>query len=91
MKNSFSTDLYAIIRPYLLHRTFRIKYGIVTQLKEINSRVPQGIGTSRIKTRTYICYTPLIFQIRVLGSTIATYADDTAILVAHNNHIEAFL
>jgi hypothetical protein len=25
------------------------------------------------------------------GSTTATYTDDIAILLAHNNHIEAFL
>jgi hypothetical protein len=43
IKNSFPTDLYAIIRFYLLHRTFRINYGeVITQLKEINSGVPQG-------------------------------------------------
>jgi len=31
------------MKSYLLQRTFRVKYGeAVTQLKEINSRVPQG-------------------------------------------------
>jgi hypothetical protein len=37
IKNSFATDFYAVIRSYLLHRTFRVKYGeVVIQLKEIN-------------------------------------------------------
>jgi len=26
IKNSFPTDLYAIIRSYLIYRTFRVKY-----------------------------------------------------------------
>jgi len=36
MKNRFPTDLYIIIRSYLIHRTLRVKNGeIITQLKEI--------------------------------------------------------
>jgi len=43
IKNSFLTNLYAIIKSYLLYRTFRVKYGeVVTQLKEINFEVPQS-------------------------------------------------
>jgi hypothetical protein len=46
IKNNFrnSHDFYVVIKSYLLHRMFRVKYeGIVTRLKEINfSRVPQA-------------------------------------------------
>jgi hypothetical protein len=27
IKNSFPCDLYAVIKSYLLHRTFAVKYG----------------------------------------------------------------
>jgi hypothetical protein len=33
IKNSFPINLYAIIRSYLLHRTFRVKYGEVVTTK----------------------------------------------------------
>jgi len=39
---SFSFDFFAVIKFYLLHRTFIVKYeGIVTQLNEINSGIPR--------------------------------------------------
>jgi len=38
IKSSSATDLYAIVRFYLFHRTFRIKYGeVVIEVEEINS------------------------------------------------------
>jgi len=40
IKNSFSIDLYAIIKSYLLLRTFRVKY-VEVVLKQIDSEVPQ--------------------------------------------------
>jgi hypothetical protein len=41
IKNNFLTDFYAVIKSYLLHRIFRVKYGeVVTQLKKLNSEVP---------------------------------------------------
>jgi len=84
IKNSFPTDLYAIIRSYLLHRIFRAKYGeIVIQLKKINSRVPQDSVLV-----FYLLYTADLPV--ALGSITAIYVDDTAVLVAHNNHIETF-
>jgi len=57
VKNSFPIDLYAIIRFYLLHRTFRVKYGEIIQLKEINSGVPQDSVL-----RPVLCYILLIFR-----------------------------
>jgi len=43
IKGYFPSDLYAIIKLYLLQAIFNIKYiKAVTQLKDINSGVPQG-------------------------------------------------
>ncbi|KAH0944411.1 hypothetical protein HN011_009142 [Eciton burchellii] len=92
IKNSFPIDFYAIIRSYLLHRTFRVKYGEVvtkeinSQLKEISSRIPQG---SVLGPVLYLLYTTDLSL--ALGSTTTSYADDTAVLVAHNNNLEASL
>jgi hypothetical protein len=87
IKNSFSTDLYAIIRSYLLHRTFRVKYGeVVIQLKEINSGMPQSSVSRPVLYLLYIVDLPV-----ALGFTITTYADDIAAHVVHNNHLEASL
>jgi len=42
IKNCFPSDLYAVIKPYLLYRIFIIKYGkVITQLKDINFGIPQ--------------------------------------------------
>jgi len=45
--------------------------------------VPQG---SILEPMLYIADFPI-----ALGSTTVTHTDDTAVLAAHNNHIEAFL
>jgi len=58
---------------------------VVTQLKDINSGVPQGnvLGPMLIPQMLYTA------DLSVALST-ATYADDTAIPAAHTNYIEAF-
>jgi len=54
------------------------------QVKDINFGIPEG---SVLGPVLYLLY---IADFRVaLDTTTATYADDTAILVAHKNHIEA--
>jgi len=85
IKSCFPPDLYAIVKSYLLQRTFRIKFGeVVTQLKDINFGVPQG---SVLGPVLYLLYTA---DLPVAQDTItATYADDTAILTAHKDHVEA--
>jgi len=84
IKSCFPSDLYAIIKSYLLQRTFRVKFGgLVTQSKNINS----GIQGSVLRLVLYLLYTA---DLPVAPDTItATYADDTAILTAHKDHIEA--
>jgi len=56
------------------------------QLKEINSRVSQGSVLEPVFYLIYIADLPV-----TLDSTTATYADDIAVVAAHNNHIEASL
>jgi len=87
IKSCFSLDLYAIIKSCLLQRTFRIKFGeVVTQLKDINSGVPQG---SVLRPVLYLL--PYTADLPIALHTItAIYADDTIILAAHKDHIEAF-
>jgi len=64
------------MRSYLLHRTFRVKYGEVQviQLKEINSGVSQA---SVLELVLYLLYTADLPV--ALGYTTATYADDTVV------------
>jgi hypothetical protein len=84
IKNSFPTDLYAVIKSYLLRKTFKVKYAkVVTQLKEINSGVSQGSVIEPVLYLLYIADLPI-----ALSSTAAIYADDSAILVAHNKNIK---
>lgn len=85
IKRNLSPDLYAVIKSYLLHKTFLVKHGeAVTRIKEIHSGVPQG---SVLGPVLYLLYTAdLPTSLRV---TTATYADDTAILATHKNPILA--
>jgi len=65
IKNNFPTDLYAIIRSYLLYKTFRIKYGeIIIQLKKILGYLwnVSGAFQDSILGPYFICYISLIFR-----------------------------
>jgi len=85
IKSCFPLDLYAIIKSYLLQRIFRVKFGeVVTQLKNINFGVPQG---NVLGPLSYLLYTAdLSISLDII---IATYADNTAILASHKDHIIA--
>jgi len=85
IKSCFPPDLYAIIKSYLLQRTFRFKFGeMLTQLKDINSEIPQG---SMLGLMLYLLYTA---ELPVVQDTIiATYANNTVILMAHKDYVEA--
>jgi len=81
IKSCFPPDLYAIIKLYLLQKTLRVKFReVVTQLKDINSGVTQS---SMLGPVLYLLYTAV-----ALDTITATYADDTAILAAHKDHIQ---
>jgi len=59
IKSCFSSDLYTIIKSYLLQRTFKVKFGeMVTQLKNINSGVDHKAACWDL---CFICYIPQIF------------------------------
>jgi len=84
IKSCFPPDLYAIIKSYLLQIMFWVKYAeVVTQLKDINSGVPQD---SMLGPVLYLLYTADLPV--ATNTTTASYSDDTAILTAHKDHIE---
>jgi len=58
---------------------------MVTQLKDINSGVPQGSVHAPVLYLLYITDLPV-----ALYTITAIYADDITILAAHRDHIEAF-
>jgi len=79
--------LYAIIKSYLIQKTFSVKYGVtVTQLKEINFGIPQGIVVGPILYVLYIADLSI-----TLGTTTANYVEVTAILAIYNNLMKASL
>jgi hypothetical protein len=71
------TKQYAeILESYLTERYFRIKQGdAYSELREIKAGVPQG---SVLNTIPYPVYTSDLRKLE--NSTVATFADDTAIL-----------
>jgi len=77
--------LYAIIKSYLLQRSFRVKFGkVVTKLKDINFGIPQGNVLGQMLYLLYTADLPV-----ALDTITAIYADDTAVLAVHKDHIEA--
>lgn len=76
------TDYYKILESYLKDRHFRIKYeDEYSSLKKITAGVPQG---SVLGPTLYLLYTRDIPHDE--DSTIATFADDTAIMVIGKNN-----
>lgn len=79
------TQFYKILSSYLAERHFRVKFdGEYSTLKEISAGVPQGSVLGPI---LYLLYTSDIPTMN--EGTIATFADDTAILAVGNNVEEA--
>lgn len=75
----------SLLDSYISDRAFRIKQeDAYSDLKEINAGVPQG---SVLGPVLYLLYTSDIPQLE--NDTIATFADDTAILAVGESHEEA--
>jgi len=74
-----------ILDSYLTERFFRIKQGdAYSELKEINAGVPQG---SVLGPVLYLLYTSDLPKLE--NNTVATFADDTAILAVGSSNEEA--
>lgn len=75
LKLHFPEQLCQFLKSYLADRIFRVKHGNeYSEFKKISAGVPQG---SMLDPLLYLLYTNNIPQ---EGITIATFADDTAIL-----------
>ena len=81
IKTIFSDSIYKILKSYLENRYFLIKYREeYTSLLPVLSGVPQGSVLG-----------PLLYALRtadlrtMVDSTIATFADDTAVLATHED------
>src|SRR5436190_1777997 len=85
LKSLLPHSYYSVIRSYLSNRYFQVKFeDITTSLCEIESGVPQG---SVLGPLLYLLFT---YDIPLTpGTTIATFADDTALLSTHPNAAQA--
>ena len=78
-------QFYQVLKSYIAERHFRVKIGSeYSELKRISAGIPQG---SVLGPMLYILYTRDLPNLE--GTTIATFADDTAILATGNNISEA--
>lgn len=85
LHNDLPTEFYEILESYLTNRHFRVKIeNNYSKLKPIKAGVPQG---SVLGPVLYLLYTRDIPN--PPDATIATFADDTAILTTANSEIEA--
>lgn len=74
-----------ILESYLCNRMFRIRQeDAYSKLKTIKARVPQGSVLGPILYLLYTCDIP-----ELENNTIATFADDTAIMATGSSHKEA--
>jgi len=85
IKQNLPYQFYEIIKSYLENRTFYVKQNDAhSKLYEIKSGVPQG---SVLGPLLYLIYTSDLPTSSNL--TIATFADDTAIIASHDNPFTA--
>lgn len=85
IKKNLPLNYYYILKSYLQNRHFFVKQGErTTKLHEIYSGVPQGSVLGPILYLLYTADLPTNSQ-----RTFATFADDTAIMAAHENPVMA--
>lgn len=85
IKSLLPHSFYGILKSYLYNRFFQIKYqDVLTDLHEIKSGVPQG---SVLAPVLYTLFTQDFPQ--TPGLTVATFADDTALLSSSPDPIMA--
>jgi hypothetical protein len=84
-KNIYYLNETQILQSYITDRYFRIKQEeAYSELKEIKAGVPQGSVLGPVLYLLYTCDIPTLEN-----DTIATFADDTAILTVGKNNEEA--
>lgn len=85
LKRVLPINIYTILKSYLQNRYFLVKeHEAMSELHEISSGVPQGSVLGPI---LYLLYTADLPMTR--GTTMATFADDTAILTGHTDPVTA--
>jgi Reverse transcriptase (RNA-dependent DNA polymerase) len=85
LKKFLPRQFVEILQSYITDRFFRVKQEeAYSDLKEIKAGVPQGSVLGPILYLLYTCDIP-----ELENSTIATFADDTAIMAVGNDNIES--
>ena len=85
IKKALPGPYYLILKSYLTERHFQVKYNHdYSQCHQIQSGVPQG---SVLGPLLYLIYTADLPT--TTKTTVATFADDTAILATSNDPITA--
>jgi len=85
IKQLFPQDFYRILKSYLSERFCIIKYqDAYSTIRPIKAGIPQGSVLGPILYLIYTADLPTSNQV-----TVATFADDTAILSSHENPIKA--
>lgn len=81
LKSTLPCAYYKLLKSYLSERKFRIKHeGAYSELKEIQAGVPQGSVLGPVLYLLYINDVP-----KTTNCTIATFADDTAVMATGNS------
>uniref|UniRef100_A0A1B6KCY8 Reverse transcriptase domain-containing protein n=1 Tax=Graphocephala atropunctata TaxID=36148 RepID=A0A1B6KCY8_9HEMI len=85
IKSSLPHPYYNLIKSYLENRFFEIKFqDAYSPLVKIESGVPQGSVLGPVLYTIFTADLPVS-----PGVTVATFADDTALLVSHENPVTA--
>lgn len=85
LRSMLPKEFSEILESYLSNRVFRVRQDeAYSELKEIKAGVPQGSVLGPVLYLLYTCDIP-----ELENSTIATFADDTAIMAIGDSHKEA--